>query len=304
MGFLAAQNKFNATGTPLDQSNYNQLLGGLLNNGVPGQVQNQQGQLANMLMQQAQGQGPGNVAQNQLNQQAAQNQQQGAALLASQKGINPALAARQILENNANTQNATNQAAGTLQAQQVQGALGNLGNTLAQQQAGNTAQLGTLGQLQQGQNALNVQQNLGVQGLNQQTAAQNIAGQNALTGGILSGLSGIGGSLVGRLAKAAPAAAPVTGYDMGGMVPGQPNVQGDSKANDTVDAKLSPGEIVVPRSAAKDAKKAKAFIDAVKNKNKEVDGNSSESFGHVISAQNALHSRLKELERFCYGGMA
>ena len=34
----------------------------------------------------------------------------------------------------------------------------------------------------------------------------------------------------------------------GGPVPGMPEVPGDSPANDTVDAKLSPGEIVLPRS--------------------------------------------------------
>lgn len=34
----------------------------------------------------------------------------------------------------------------------------------------------------------------------------------------------------------------------GGPVPGMPKVQGDSPMNDTVDAKLSPGEIVLPRS--------------------------------------------------------
>lgn len=49
---------------------------------------------------------------------------------------------------------------------------------------------------------------------------------------------------------------------MGGKVPGEPNVKGDSAQNDTVPAMLSPGEIVVkrskasnPESAAKEAKK-------------------------------------------------
>lgn len=40
-------------------------------------------------------------------------------------------------------------------------------------------------------------------------------------------------------------------YKNGGHVQGQANVPGDSPENDTVDAKLSPGEIVVPRSLAK-----------------------------------------------------
>ncbi len=37
---------------------------------------------------------------------------------------------------------------------------------------------------------------------------------------------------------------------MGGHVPGEPNVAGDSQANDTVPAMLSPGEIVIKRSKA------------------------------------------------------
>ena len=47
----------------------------------------------------------------------------------------------------------------------------------------------------------------------------------------------------------------------GGFVPGQAQVAGDSTKNDKVDAKLSPGEIVIPRSHAHDAEKAKEFID-------------------------------------------
>lgn len=47
----------------------------------------------------------------------------------------------------------------------------------------------------------------------------------------------------------------------GGFVPGQSAFAGDSMLNDTVDVSLSPGEIVVPKSFAKDPKLAKAFID-------------------------------------------
>ena len=47
----------------------------------------------------------------------------------------------------------------------------------------------------------------------------------------------------------------------GGTVPGKAKVSGDSFANDIVNAKLSPGEIVIPRSHAMNAEKAKSFID-------------------------------------------
>ena len=49
----------------------------------------------------------------------------------------------------------------------------------------------------------------------------------------------------------------------GGRTPGMALVQGDSYQNDVVPAMLSPGEIVIPRSAAQDKNKAKAFLDAL-----------------------------------------
>jgi hypothetical protein len=49
----------------------------------------------------------------------------------------------------------------------------------------------------------------------------------------------------------------------GRKVPGKARVRGDSPKNDVVPALLSPGEIVVPRSKAKDPKKAAAFAEAV-----------------------------------------
>lgn len=63
----------------------------------------------------------------------------------------------------------------------------------------------------------------------------------------------------------------VPNYKQGGQVPGQAHVPGDSPANDTVHARLSPGEIVVPRSLA-ESKIGKEMLklihahNAVKNK--------------------------------------
>lgn len=70
---------------------------------------------------------------------------------------------------------------------------------------------------------------------------------------------GAGGQAVGALA----------GMSEGGEVPGVPRVFGDDEANDTVKAKLSPGEIVIPRSIAlrPDAPEAAAaFVAAVKGR--------------------------------------
>lgn len=46
---------------------------------------------------------------------------------------------------------------------------------------------------------------------------------------------------------------------IGGMVPGQAEVPGDSVQNDTVNARLSPGELVIPRSVPKDGPSMEAF---------------------------------------------
>jgi hypothetical protein len=69
----------------------------------------------------------------------------------------------------------------------------------------------------------------------------------------------------------------------GGKVPGRAQVAGNSPQNDTVNAKLSPGEIVIPRTIAHDPEAAKDFIK------KEIDKDT--------------HARLTALEKFCMGGM-
>jgi hypothetical protein len=46
---------------------------------------------------------------------------------------------------------------------------------------------------------------------------------------------------------------------LGAYVPGHAKVEGDSEENDTVDAKLSPGELVIPRSVPKDGPHMEEF---------------------------------------------
>jgi hypothetical protein len=105
----------------------------------------------------------------------------------------------------------------------------------------------------------------GVAGVNQaQAAAHTAAGQQEA--GLWGGLIGAGATMgAGSMAKGAPIKAaaggeipekdeprpvfPAINFLEGGAVPGQAQVPGDSERNDTVSAKLSPGEFVVPRSA-------------------------------------------------------
>lgn len=113
-------------------------------------------------------------------------------------------------------------------------------------------------------------------------AAQSAANANAAFVGSLLGAGGqMGGSMGGGSKTASMAAAhgavvpekkEYTCYadggvahdhaicmKLGGHVPGEAKVEGDSKENDTVDAKLSPGELVIPRSVPKDGPHMEEF---------------------------------------------
>jgi len=84
----------------------------------------------------------------------------------------------------------------------------------------------------------------------------------------------------------------------GGKVPGQAKVKGNSPKNDTVDAKLSPGEIVVPRTAADDPAKAERFVDAIIGKKK--GRNAGKGYAGVAQAKRELQelkSRMATLEK-------
>lgn len=170
-----------------------------------GQQQNLYGQqqgLADALLAQSKGQGP-NPAQLQFQQNVNQNIAQQAGAIASQRGINPALAGRMAAQQGAAMNQQAAGQAGVLQAQQQLGAqqalgaqqqalganlqgqnatLANSGN-LFSQAAGTAGALGGLGSNLygtgvQGQNAQNqviTQGSLGVQGINAGTAGQNAA---------------------------------------------------------------------------------------------------------------------------------
>lgn len=66
----------------------------------------------------------------------------------------------------------------------------------------------------------------------------------------------------------------------GGSVPGKAEVKGDSPENDTVDAKLSPGEVVIPRSVMESddpVKGAADFVAALQKKGGGKDASSEKS---------------------------
>lgn len=244
------------------------------------QVYQQQQSLANQLLAQSQGKGPGQTL---VAQQAGQNAAQQGALMASQRGAsgNAGLIGRQ---------SAMAGAQGNQQALNTQAGLSLQSQSALQQQQASMANQSIQAQsvLQGGQAAQNsaiTQGSLGVQGINSGVQAANAK----TTAGIFGGISNAGGGMMSMLNKGgiagmadggAASGAPINdnigianysapgiglpttvsaNYSSGGPVsfgqmlsgghvPGQAIVAGDAKKNDTVPTMLSPGEDVIPRS--------------------------------------------------------
>ena len=83
----------------------------------------------------------------------------------------------------------------------------------------------------------------------------------------------------------------------GGKVPGIPMVRGNSPVNDTVPARLSPGEIVVPRTSAHNPKMAMDFVKSV-NENE-----TSTHHPHDIEAMLSAMANIRRKKEMCNGGM-
>lgn len=208
-------------------------------NALQGQngVQNQS-DVYGQMQQMANGQGP-NPAQAMLNQETGNNVANQAALMAGQRGAgaNAGLMARQAAQQGAQTQqNAIGQGAG-LQAQQSANAINNMAgiaqNQVNQQgqaiQGYNTAAQNEQNILQGANNAFNTAQvsnQANLNNVNAQISQGNQAAGNALTGGIMKGMSsGIssaisGGGIMGaRGGEATPRG--FRRYDEGGDVVGE-----------------------------------------------------------------------------------
>lgn len=270
-------------------------------------IQNQS-DVYNMLAMQAAGQGP-NPAQMALNNATGQNVANQAALMAGQRGANAnaGLIARQAaMQGGAIQQQAAGQGA-LMQAQQQQAAMNAMGGIAGQQvqNLGGATNAYSQSALAQQQNLLNSISNQndarvraagGVDSVNQ----ANAKAENAATGSMINAAGG----MMGTMATKSPTTPTTPKYDYsgadgmgggikqlahggavssgpqsalgkalalqgGGKVPGQAKVAGDSLKNDTVDAKLSPGEIVLPRTVVQKGPKAAAeFVAAIQARSK------------------------------------
>lgn len=259
-----------------------QYLGALQGqNGIGNQanVYQQQQALAAQLQGVANGTGP-NPALQQLQNTTGQNVQNQAALMASQRGTgaNAGLLARQAAMQGANIQqqavgqgaalSAQQQLAGLGMLQNQQGMLGNLATQQVGQQANAIQGYNNAAQQEQANllnasaqnNQANVAMQSNINNANAGIANTAAQGQQKLVQGALGGIGSAvsdlfakGGSVqinqTGPQSFAGKHLNGVHNYSEGSslMVPGKPKVEGDSYRNDFVDAKLSPGEIVLPR---------------------------------------------------------
>jgi hypothetical protein len=232
-------------------------------------LKDQQG-LAGTLQMQAAGAGP-NLGQALLRQATDRGVAQNAALIASAKGVNPALAQRLAAQNAATmNQEAAGQGA-QIGIQQQLGAQGQLGN-LYGQMAGQSLQ--SQGMAQNALNANN-QVNAGIEMANTQS-------QNQMMGGLLGGAGAIGAGFATRKAH-------------GGFIDGPEVVPGDDPANDVVPVAASAGEIVIPKSKASDPEKAKAFIDHLMGEKKSKKDDKPVTYADILQIKRKIDAISKKV---------
>jgi hypothetical protein len=225
------------------------------------EARKQQGGLAQALQAQYAGTGP-SAAQGMLQRGSEEAIKRSAGALASQRGINPALAQRLASQQAAEQTQRAAESGAILKGQESQAALSGLQNVY-----------GTMGQ-----------QALGQYGTAQQALTAQEAANQRMTGQLVGGLMSGAGALAGKYLRLAE----------GGVVPGKAEVEGDSYANDKVPAMLSPGEVVIPRSKAEDPDKAKEFIDKIMTD--EADEDAKEvTYADVLAMQKQLAEMIKKL---------
>jgi hypothetical protein len=261
-------------------------------------VQQDQNQYIQGLQAQAAGNGP-SVAEQMLQRATQQNQQNNASAIASQRGMNPALASKLLLDQNAASQQTAAGQGAQMRAGEMLNAQGLLGQALATQGQQNLGALGTAGGLQN-------QGALGAAGINA-GLAEGAANNNPL-GKIVGGVAGgAGAAMMAAHGGEVPDGQATTGMAYpqigpalvgGGKVPGKALTPGDSPRNDVVDAKLSPGEIVLPRSVTKgeDAPDAaKRFVQAILRRKNAGKAKHHETLHHVRKAKAALDALAKHM---------
>lgn len=282
------------------------------------------------LQGQAYGTAP-SAAQLQMQQGISQATNQAQAMAASQRGINPALAARLAAQSQASLAQQGNAQTGILRAQEQQQGLGALGGELRSVREGRENYQGLQSSNYNDNNRINSQaySDAGGRRSGLLTGIGTSLFSGAMSkGGVVPGvrmmadggmaspdflgqaISSQEADARGRLEIANNSSLNKGGQSMGGglknlmasggNVPGKAQVSGDSLKNDTVPTLLSPGEAVIPRSvmqAKHPGDAAKAFIEQLKNTKTRKKGEAP-SFAELI----AHHREMGEMLKKCAGG--
>lgn len=304
---LGGQNQYQAQTPPINQINYTPGISQSYQNylqalqGQQGMLGQEQG-LSSTLQNEMNGGGP-NLAQTLLNQATNQNIQQGTGQLASVKGLNTALAAR-LAAQNTTSANQTAAQQGAIDRQnlqlQAQSQLQNQQNLMNQNYNTQGEQaLGLQGALLNANNGQNSAINegvLGTSGINSKIDQSNAGAAQGINTLFLNNAGMLGGKTSTTPDPNNPSASSgaMVAENQGGFIPGKANVSGNSFKNDTVKALLSPGEIVIPRSYAKNAKDAKEFITELMKQKKEK--KIPLSYADVLKAHHKLASEVSDLK--------
>jgi hypothetical protein len=236
----------------------------------------------------------GSLGQQLLQQGLTRNVADVRSQLASQRGLSPAIAARLAANKQAELGGQTTQQAGILGLQQqleAQKQLGGLASGAATMGAEGITKIG--GQLSQADiESRRIQ--AGIAQANQAAQAADKARTVGLATGILGAGAQVGATMAGAPTALTQAPSPYAGSDArgpggssqyatyaahGGRIDGVAPYAGDTPKNDVVRANLSPGEIVIPRSAAGSKKDAKSFIEAL------TDWDDEPSYSKVLQAR-------------------
>lgn len=240
----APKNTFKATQAYLPKQNYGAGVDQALSNQQANYGQQQS--FIDTVRARSNGQGP-SVAGGMLNEATQKNIANTAGMVASNRNLSPAAAARLQIEGGAAAQGQAAGQAATLRAGEIQANTSLLGQALGQQGGQNLGVLSTVAGAEQGQNALALQNSLGTQGINAQIGGQNAGlqlGQEQLAAGINAGNAATNAAITGGVLNAAGAAAGAAkGGEItpGGVLPAEAAV-------------IAPGEQVNVRTSAQTPK--------------------------------------------------
>lgn len=257
-------------------------------------LQPQQKEFGAALANQALGKGP-SLAEAQLKSTLDRNLSQQLAAAKSQRGVNPALAQRQLMRQAGDMQTKAAETGVQARLQEQNAAQRTFGDYLNSLNANanqgiNTAIGATTGSInaQNAANAADAKQRMALISGGMQAASmmsdeklkKNIKPVKLAQGGMVrtdqivdySEDSGDEGAPDFSSMFKKPGAGAKIALNSGGIVSGTPKVKGDSEKNDTVEALLSPGEMVIPRTVTQQGPHAvKNFAEALLNKSKGLD---------------------------------